>query len=206
MLKVLITGFEPFGEYTENSSWAVAEKVAACVVEGVEIAVELLPISYSRVGDALHRAVNLHCPDLIVMLGQSGITDRIKLERVALNLMDSAKGDNDGYKPDEEPIFKGEENALFTSLPIKNLRKSIEMQGIPAIVSNSCGLYVCNRLYYEALRMCQNQTIEAIFVHLPLFNGQIQPLNSNKPSMSLDDMSMAIQTIISHINDTNRKI
>ena len=31
-MRVLLTGFEPFGNYKENSSWAVAEKVAACVL------------------------------------------------------------------------------------------------------------------------------------------------------------------------------
>jgi pyrrolidone-carboxylate peptidase len=37
MSRVLLTGFEPFGKYSENSSWAVAEKVAACGVGGAEV-------------------------------------------------------------------------------------------------------------------------------------------------------------------------
>lgn len=38
MLQILITGFEPFGNSSENSSWAVAERVTACSIEGVDVA------------------------------------------------------------------------------------------------------------------------------------------------------------------------
>lgn len=202
--RVLITGFEPFGDYSDNSSWAVAEKVAACDIE--RVAIEKLPVSFARVGEALRSAIELYTPDLLIMLGQSGVIDKIKLERVALNLMDSAMSDNDGAKPDEEPIYEGEENALFTSLPIKRLRSAIEVQGIAVKISNSAGLYVCNRTYYEALRLCKERAMQVIFVHLPLFDGQKQPENSTKPTMPLADMARAIQTIIEEINDTGRTV
>ena len=193
--KVLITGFEPFGEYSENSSWAVAQRVASCGVEGAEVVAAQLPVSFVRVGEVLRSAIELHIPDLVIMLGQSAVADRIKLERVALNMMDSANGDNDGTKPDEEPIYEGEESALFTSLPIKRLRSAIEAQGITVKISNSAGLYVCNRTYYEALRLCKERAMQAIFVHLPLCEGQTSH-QTDKKSMPLGDMCRAVQTII----------
>lgn len=198
MCKILITGFEPFGNYTENSSWEVAKAVASCDVFGVEVVAEQLPVSFQRVGAVLRDAVERHKPDVLIMLGQSAFTDRVKLERVALNMMDSVKGDNDGAKPDEEPIYDGEESALFTSLPIKHLRSAIEAQGIAVKISNSAGLYVCNRTYYEALRLCKERAMQAIFIHLPLYEEQ----TSNQPdktSMPLGDMCHAIQTIIEEI-------
>ena len=193
--KVLITGFEPFGEYSENSSWEVAQRVASCGVEGAEVVAAQLPVSFARVGEVLRSAIELHTPDFVIMLGQSGTTDRVKLERVALNMMDSAMGDNDGTKPNEEPIYKGEDNALFTSLPIKQLRSAIEGQGIAVKISNSAGLYVCNRTYYEALRMCKERAMQAIFVHLPLCKEQTSH-QTDKKSMPLGDMCRAVQTII----------
>lgn len=202
-MRVLVTGFEPFGEYSENSSWEVAQKVASCAIKGAEVVAERLPVSFVRVGEVLRSAIELHTPDFVIMLGQSTVTDRIKLERVALNMMDSAVGDNDGATPDEEPIYEGEESALFTSLPIKQLRSAIEGQGIAVKISNSAGLYVCNRTYYEALRMCKERAMQAIFVHLPLFDGQ-QPQNNKKMTMPLENMVKAIQTIIEEINDTSR--
>ena len=194
-MRVLVTGFEPFGEYSENSSWAVAQRVASCGVEGAEVVAVQLPVSFARVGEVLRSAIELHTPDLVIMLGQSGTTDRVKLERVALNMMDSANGDNDGTKPDEEPIYKGEDNALFTSLPIKQLRSAIEAQGIAVKISNSAGLYVCNRIYYEALRMCKERAMQAIFVHLPLCKEQTSHQTDNK-TIPLGDMCRVVKTII----------
>lgn len=198
MLKVLITGFEPFGGYSENSSWEVAQQVTSCGIEGAEIVAEQLPVSFARVGEVLRSAIELHTPDLVIMLGQSAVADRIKLERVALNMMDSAMGDNDGVKPDEEPICEGEESALFTSLPIKRLRSAIEAKGINVKISNSAGLYVCNCAYYEALRLCKERAMQAIFIHLPLYEGQSSS-QTDKKTMPLGDMCRAVQTIIEEI-------
>ena len=197
-MRVLVTGFEPFGNYTENSSWEVAKAVASYDVFGVEVVAEQLLVSFQRVGAVLRDAVEKYKPGVLIMLGQSAFTDRVKLERVALNMMDSVKGDNDGAKPDEEPIYEGEESALFTSLPIKHLRSAIEAQGIAVKISNSAGLYVCNRTYYEALRLCKERAMQAIFIHLPLYKEQ----TSNQPdkkSMPLGDMCRAVQTIIEEI-------
>ena len=199
MCKILITGFEPFGNYAENSSWEVAKAVASCDVFGEEVVAEQLPVSFQRVGAVLRDAVERYKPDVLIMLGQSAFTDRVKLERVALNMMDSEKGDNDGAKPNEEPIYEGEESALFTSLPIKHLHSAIEAQGIAVKISNSAGLYVCNRVYYEALRLCsEREEMQSIFVHLPLYDGQTSFKTDNK-TMPLGDMCRAVQTIIEEI-------
>lgn len=197
-MRLLLTGFEPFGGYAENSSWEVAKAVASCGVLGVEVIAEQLPVSFHRVEAMLRTFVERHRPDVIIMLGQSALTDRVKLERVALNLMDSAMGDNDGYKPSEEPIYSGENNALFTTLPIKRLHAAIVDEGIPAKISTSAGVYVCNRLYYEALRMCRCGTMQALFIHLPLYEEQTTT-NSEARRMPMADMVKAIEKIINEV-------
>lgn len=206
MFRVLITGFEPFGGYSENSSWAVAEKVAACGIEGVDVALAQMPVSFGRVATALRGEAEHHRPDLIVMLGQSASADCVKLERVALNMMDSAAGDNDGYTPNEEPIDERGAAALFSSLPIKSLRSAIEAVGVRVKISNSAGLYVCNRLYYEALKMCkEHHSMRAIFLHLPLYEGHLSA-KSDKPTLPLEEMILAVQTLIKEIYDKERGI
>ena len=192
MKKLLITGFEPFGNYKENSSWAVAEKVAACGVCNANVMARRLPVSFAGVTKALRDAVEECSPDVIVMLGQSANIDYVKLERIAINMMDSAKPDNDGYIPDEVPIYTDGAAALFTNTDIKALRRAVEEQGIVAQVSNSAGLYVCNRTYYEALRLCNERPgMKALFVHLPLYEGQPSAAE-DQPTMPLDDMLKAV--------------
>lgn len=199
MFKILLTGFEPFGNYDLNSSWVVAEKVATCVIDGIDIVIEQMPVSFSRVADCLFKAVNRHNPDIIILLGQSAASDCIKLERVALNIMDSNSADNDGYIPNEEPIYINETLAYFTDVPIKYLCPKIKEKGINVKVSNSCGLYVCNRIYYEALRICSQKTsTKAIFIHLPLYEGH-PSVESDKIAMSLNDLTKAVLIIIKEI-------
>lgn len=198
MFKILLTGFEPFGNCHINSSWVVAEKVATCVIDGIDIVIEQMPVSFSRVADCLYKAVNRHNPDIIILLGQSAASDCIKLERVALNIMDSNSADNDGYIPNEEPIYKNASSALFTNVPIKKICSAIKEEGIKVKISNSCGLYVCNRLYYEALKICNKQTTKAIFIHLPLYEGH-PSVESDKIAMSLNDLTKAVLIIIKEI-------
>ena len=81
----------------------------------------------------------------------------------------------------------------------------VEKKGIPVKLSNSCGLYVCNRAYYEALTIC-NETpgVQALFVHLPYYEGQTL-LNGNSPTLSLEIMAEAIKIIIKKLFDVSKK-
>ena len=177
----------------------VAEEVTARGVDGVEIVLKQMPVSFMRAGASLRKAVEESRPDYIVMLGQTGVSDCVKLERVALNLMDSTLGDNDGYKPDEETIHDGLPSAFMTTMPIKALCAAVKAQGVAAKISNSCGLYVCNRLYYEALVMCsENYAMQALFVHLPLYDGH-PSAKEGRATMPRETMIKAIQTIIEEI-------
>lgn len=195
MLKVLVTGFEPFGTYIENSSWATAQQVVAQGVQGVELFLRMLPVSFERVASALREAVEETHPDLIVMLGQAALSEKVRLERIAINLMDAKSADNDGMVPDEAPIYPNAPAALFTKLPIKKLCAFMVEQGLPVVVSNSCGLFVCNRLYYEALRLCEHTpSMKAIFVHLPLFKGQTDAPDG--AGVELREMARVVQEVI----------
>jgi pyroglutamyl-peptidase len=83
MLKVLVTGFEPFGTYTENSSWATAQHVVAQGVIGVEFFLKIMPVSFQRVVAELRTAVDEVKPDLILMLGQAALSNKIRMPRTA---------------------------------------------------------------------------------------------------------------------------
>ena len=206
-MRILITGFEPYWDYHENSSWEVAKILSSYKSEAFEIVTEQMPVSFSHVADALHKAIANHNPDLIILLGQSGGSEKIKLERFALNMMDAKNEDNDGFRPDEEVIYEEGDAALRVNLPIKQLCEAIEKQGVKVKISNSCGLYVCNRIYYEALKICKehDDLKKTIFVHLPFYEGQASAKLS-KPTLSLEDMVKTVLTIIKVSNDKEREI
>ena len=173
-MKILLTGFEPFGGDTVNSSQETLKAVTCDEFGDVEVVAKILPVSFKRVGDVLVSLIDDLRPDVVMMLGQAGTSENIRIERFALNLMDSVKGDNDGYIPDEETIFPDSPLALQSTLPLKAIKKSLIECGIPAVVSNSAGLYVCNRTYYEALYHISSRGLatRAVFIHLPSISDE----------------------------------
>ena len=194
-MRVLLTGFEPFGPHMVNSSWETALRVVEQEFVGIQVFLRKMPVSFHRVALALREAVDETQPDLIVMLGQAASSDKVRLERIAINMMDTKSGDNDGVVPDEESIYPNESAALFTKLPIKKMCASIAAKGMPVVVSNSCGLYVCNRLYYEALRLCEHAPkMKAIFVHVPLYKGQIGV--PDNLGMDLHEMAGTVKAVL----------
>lgn len=156
-VRILVTAFEPFGGSDTNISQRVLDAIQA------DVAKLLLPVSFRRAPEVLNEAIGQFQPDVLIALGQTAEGDKIRLERLAINLMDSAKGDNDGYIPDEEIICSEVPLALKTALPVKQLCADCINAGLPTMVSNSAGLYVCNRIYFEALR----HTTNSLFVHIP---------------------------------------
>ena len=168
-MRILLTGFEPFGGSNVNSSWEVAVRVGQQPPESVNIKVRQLPVSFVRAGEMIRELLVDYKPDVLLMLGQRGKGQSIDIERIAVNLMDSANPDNDGYCPQEQMICADGESAYFSNLPVKILRDALLQKNIPAKVSNSAGLYVCNSTYYNALNEIENHSlpVKVVFVHVP---------------------------------------
>ena len=161
-MRILVTAFEPFGGSPTNITQDVLTALP-CNMGKAEILKQCLPVSFQRAPIMLREAIATYSPDLVIMLGQCPAGENIRLERFAINMMDSTKGDNDGYIPNEETIYANQPLALQTPLPIRELERFCADNVQPVQVSNSAGLYVCNRVYYEALYLHQ----QAIFMHVP---------------------------------------
>ena len=192
-MKVLLTGFEPFGGSEVNSSWETAVRVGQLAPNGVCVETLLLPVSFMRAGERIREALREKRPDVLIMLGQRGKGESIDIERIAINMMDASNPDNDGYHPQDQAIVDGGEAAHFSNLPVKTLRDALIHKGIPARVSNSAGLYVCNSTYYNALNEIYDQGLstKALFIHLPI-------ISEDFPIEMLTDAILAIIETIIH--------
>lgn len=194
-MKVLVTGFEPFGEEKVNPSWE-AVKMLPDVVGDAEIVKYQLPVSFKKVRELLPEIISKEKPEVIILTGQAGGRVNITVERVAINVMDSTKEDNDGYKPEDEPIFEDAPAAYFSTLPIKRIVRALRENKIPAMVSNTAGTYVCNTAMFTALHYVatNNLNAKAGFIHVPYIPEQV--LEKNAPSMPLEMIKRAIEIAI----------
>lgn len=87
-MKVLITGFEPFGAEAINPSYEAIKHLPGNI-HGAEIIKAELLVSFEASGPALTTAITLHQPDIVICIGQAGGYADIAVERVAINLRDA---------------------------------------------------------------------------------------------------------------------
>lgn len=201
MLKLLITGFEPFGGERVNPSGVVAEEAARTLegaLPGASVVSAVLPVSYKRAREAVRRLVEEHLPDVAIALGQAGGLAHVAVERVAVNLMDARIPDNDGYAPVDEPIEPGAPPAYFSTLPVRLIVKNLRSAGIPAALSYSAGTFICNLVMFELLHLSatSGQPRRAGFIHLPYLPEQAVDKRSwcgHAPSMARELLVKAVE-------------
>ncbi|MGO4805809.1 pyroglutamyl-peptidase I [Arthrobacter sp. 2MCAF15] len=194
---ILLTGFEPFGGETANSSWAAARSAARQLqAEGLDVRAVELPCVFGASAKALEEAMERSLPELVLCAGQAGGRSRISLERVAINCDDARIPDNAGNRPVDEPVVQDGPAAYFTSLPIKAALAALTAEQIPAEVSQSAGTYVCNHVFYalmHALRLLPGT--RGGFVHIPFADTQV-PVGSSAPSLPAQQMAAALAVVV----------
>lgn len=194
-MKVLVTGFEPFGGEEINPSWE-AVKALPGEIGGAEILKRRLPVTFRGVKELLPRMIMEERPDVVILTGQAGGRPNITVERVAINVMDSSVADNEGYTPEDEPVFEGAPAAYFATLPVKAIVKALREVKIPASVSNTAGTYVCNAAMFTALHTIAVAGMEtkAGFIHVPFSHEQA--LDKPRPSMAVETIAKALEVAI----------
>ena len=190
-MKILVTGFEPFGGESLNPSWE-AVKLLPDSIGGAEIIKLCLPTEFIRSEEALLSAIAAHSPDAVVCTGQAAGRSALSFERVAVNLRDASIPDNAGYIPRDEAVIPGEREAYFVSLPVKAMADAVKEAGISAELSLSAGAYVCNDVLYTLLHRLRDTKVPGGFIHLPLSPEQAAVKEPRLPSMSIKDMAKGL--------------
>ena len=193
MKKLLITGFEPFGEELINPSWEAVNLLDSQIGE-YQITKLLLPVVFEKAYKKTVKKANELCLNVILWIGQAGGRNAITPELVAINLRHASIPDNNGNKPQDQPIILGGENAYFSNIPVRKIVDAISSKQIPAKVSYSAGAYVCNDLLYSLLNNFKNSETLVGFIHLPYCTEQ-----NKQPCMPLDDMVKGLTIAIENI-------
>lgn len=194
MTTVLLTGFEPFGGATSNSSWDAVSFVAACWDDETQLITAQLPVTFAGAGAAVRDLIAEHSPDVVVAVGLANGRAAITPERVAINVEDARIPDNAGEQPVDRPIIGEGPDAYFTGLPIKAIVDGMSAAGIPASVSNSAGSYVCNSLMYQLMREVEDTGIAAGFIHVPC--SPELAAGTDQPFLEIGDIARGIEIAV----------
>ena len=204
-MKILVTGFDPFGGEKVNPALEAVKSLPS-VIHGAEIVWVEIPTVFYKASEVLEAEIEKYHPDVVLCIGQAGGRACLTPERVAINQDDARIPDNQGNQPIDIPIREDGQAAYFSTLPIKAMVQAIKEEGIPASVSNTAGTFVCNHLMYQVLYLADKKfpNMRAGFMHIPYMTEQVV----NKPntaSMCLRDIVRGIEVAIGAIVDHKDK-
>lgn len=188
-MKLLVTGFEAFGDDTINPSLEIVKRLPSLIMNH-EIITEIIPVSFSKSLSIIEKRIIEEDPDVILSLGLATGRDHISIERIGINLDEARIPDNDGNQPLGKKIYEDGQDAYFANLPINAIVASIQSVDIPSKVSNTAGTYVCNHVLYGVRYMIENKypNKKSGFIHVPCLPEQ----GNLNPSISLEKQTQAI--------------
>jgi len=207
-MKVLITGFDPFGGEKINPAWEAVNRIKDNIA-GAEVIKVQIPTVFRKSIEKLDKAIEENNPDIIICVGQAGGRFEVTPERVAINMDDARIKDNEGNQPLDAAIYEDGESAYFSTLPIKAIVKEIGDNGLPASVSNTAGTFVCNHIMYGLLYLIDKKYKNARggFIHVPFIPQQVVD-KRNTPSMALEDivksLEFAVKASIENVEDIRK--
>ena len=207
-MKILVTGFDPFGEDKINPAIESVKKLPD-EIKGVKIIKLEIPTVYMKSLEKIDEAIKEYNPDVILSIGQAGGRPDITVERVGINVDDYRIKDNEGNQPIDTKIYDDGENAYFSNLPIKAIVENIRKNNIPASISNTAGTFVCNHVLYGIQYLLDKKypNKKSGFIHIPFLPEQVIS-RPNTPSMSISTivkaLTLALEAIIE--NGSDKKI
>ena len=173
-IRIIITGFRPFGGRADNPSGDMLKYLPDNIaIDGgeVEIVPVLLPVEFVNAFLELKKAIDEILPHTVIATGLAESRKAVTPEARAYNLMNARIPDNAGFMPMGEPIDPEGPEALPSTLPLEKMLPAISGTGMDAQVSEDPGRYVCNDLFYRLMRYASGidggRTFAAGFVHLP---------------------------------------
>ncbi len=199
--QTLITGFGAFGKVKSNPCEKALAHFSGQVTAGQLITTCLLPVSYSQAPLFLEmalRAGGKHgAPfDFILMLGVAAGSSGWRVERFGRNFNGSAP-DIEGVSPPPSIVQEAPE-ILEATLPVEDIRLALEAVGLPVVISESAGDYLCNHIFYRALwelRCSGSQTL-AGFLHIPADTDTFDSHERNTIAFSHDQHLLAVEAAL----------
>ncbi len=185
---LLLTGFEPFGGDPTNPSAEVVRQLEGRRHGSHRIVGAVLPCVFGECRRALAELLARHRPAAVIALGVAAGRAAITPERVAINVDDARIPDNACRQPVDVPVEPGGPAACWSTLPLKAIVAALQVEGIPAEVSNSAGTFVCNHLFYGLMRTLEQPDWRGVpggFIHLPCRPEEARPGQASLPFATL---------------------
>ncbi|GGB74981.1 pyrrolidone-carboxylate peptidase [Staphylococcus nepalensis] len=206
MMKILVTGFDPFGGDTINPALEAVnllpDEIQGHTIEKLEI-----PTVFNKSKVTIENKLKATHFDIVLAIGQAGGRFELTPERIGINIDDARIPDNEGNQPIDEMIQSSGDAAYFSNLPVKRMTEAIKTAGVPARLSNTAGTFVCNHILYQLgfLQATQFPNIKFGFIHVPFIPEQVTD-KPEQPSMSIQTIAKGLKAALEAIIESDEDI
>lgn len=201
-LRVLLTAFEPYDNWEQNSSWEAL--VTFLHHRGIPkgVTTRRYPVDLAQLQLRLEKDLASGF-DAVLHLGQAPGVSRVQMEAIAVNVagMTEAAGDFFG------PLVPGGPTAYRTKFPLDQWNQELRASGIPSSVSFHAGTYLSNAAMFltHHWHEMHQRSCPIGFVHIPLTPEQVLHSRRDLPSMPRVQSADAIGRILDLILNRERQ-
>jgi pyroglutamyl-peptidase len=188
--RVLLTAFEPYDRWPENSSWQALADLTRWYDGKAELSTRRYPVDLTAMSERLRKDLQEDY-DLAIHLGQSPGSTLVKLESMGLNV-----------RSDGSVLIADAPAAYRSPLPLERCYRTLIAAGIPSEVSHHAGTYLCNATLFLSQHYSHSFGLrtQSAFVHLPLSPGQAAQDGGRLASMSTPMSAAAIALTIDQLS------
>ena len=168
-MRVALAGFGPFPGAPVNPSGLLVRELARRrrpAFAGIALSAHVFATSYAAVDRDLPKLLAGR-PDIVLIFGLAARRRHVCVETLARNAASLVIPDAGGQKPIQGEIEFGGPVALRGRAPFAHLVHALQQSAVPARLSNDAGRYLCNYVYWRALRRARGGRPLVQFVHIP---------------------------------------
>lgn len=192
-VKILLTAFEPYEKWTDNSSWLTLVELLKNRPNCHELVTRRYPVDLSRLRDLLLNDLQQGF-DAVLHLGQCPGSPVIKLESLAINFAGRVEHSGQELKT----ILEQVPLAYRSHMPLGRWVDLLRENSIPASVSYHAGTFLCNATMFLSLHYGRNlqHGNRVSFVHLPLATEQVAGNPSALPSLPVQVLAESVRLLL----------
>jgi pyroglutamyl-peptidase len=200
MPTVLITAFEPYDRWKDNSSWLALLELTRDLPVEPRVVTRLYPVDFQQARLRLEDDLQANY-DFALHLGQAPGSGRIQLEAIGVNV-----GGTSSQLPDAFQTLEPAGPAAYRSdLPLADWAARLREAGIPAVVSYHAGTYLCNAILYLSLHLSRIGGLKtrSTFIHLPLAPQQVLAERNDHASIPATFTAAGVRLILDTLASSN---
>lgn len=197
-MKILVTAFEPYDQWSENSSWEALSEMLKLYGLPDGLTTRRYPVDLQRLEVRLYKDLEAGY-DAVLHLGQSPGASSIHLETIAVNIAGVTYNSGRLWGP----LIPGAPTAYQSSLPLNQIRDELLSEKIPASITYHAGTYLCNAIFFLShhWHAQQGRACKIGFAHFPLITEQVVEKGREMPSLTKLELAKAIARMIGTVRN-----